>query len=80
MEEVKRVAINISEITLGQDQKIDVAVGNVKEIRIKMQDARTALNETNNYQQDTNKMKILFCGLLSVVVLVIIMIIIAAKK
>ena len=45
-----------------------------------MRDARAALVETNKYQQDTNKMKILFCVLGVVIILILIMIGIAANK
>jgi hypothetical protein len=67
-------------LILGQGRSLKIGATNMNEALERIKGARQELIETNKYQQDTNKIKILFCILGSVIILVIIMMMIAANK
>lgn len=80
MSAIKQISLETSVLIIGVGQKLNIAETNIKAARIKMQKANKDLVDTNAYQRDTNKTKILFCGLITVVVLVILLIVIASRK
>lgn len=77
---IKQIALDTSQLVLGIGAKLNIAAESMKQARIKMQDARKELVDTNRYEQDASKMKIFFCLLVTVIVIVVFLIFRAANK
>lgn len=80
MEQVKKIAIDTSQLIVGVGAKLNMASESIKAARLKMQAAKKELEETNKYEENTTKTKIWFGALICVVLLVILLVMVAANK
>ncbi len=78
MSVIKQIALDTSQLVLGIGLKLNIASESMKQARIKLQGARQELVETNKYEQDASKLKILVCALGVVVFIVAVLLIKAA--
>ena len=53
MEQVKKIAIDTSQLIVGVGAKLNIASESIRDARLKMQGARKELEETNKYEEDT---------------------------
>ena len=80
MHEIKRMAIETSQMILDQGVNLDIAgksIQNTKEILIK---AKKEIVVANSYEKDTNKKNMLVCLLIMVIVGVVMLLMVAARK
>ena len=80
MSQVKKIAIDTSQMILGLGVKLNIAADSIKNARLKMQAANKELEETNRFQEDTGKKKILFGALVCVILMIAVLLMIAAHK
>ena len=80
MEQVKKIAIDTSQLIVGVGAKLNMASESINAARPKMQAAKKELEETNKYEENTTKTKIWFGALICVILLVILLVMVAANK
>lgn len=79
MSVIKQITIDTSQLVLGIGTKLNIASESMLQAKLKIQEARKELVETNKYEGDANKMKIFLCALITIIVIVIFLLFKAAN-
>lgn len=76
---IKQITLDTSQLVIGIGAKLNIASQSMTQARLKMQQARKELVQTNKYEADGSKMRIFLCALITIIVIVIFLLFKAAN-